>query len=231
MRGKPPARFSGIPAYGLIPAYAGKTLTSARWTHPARAHPRVCGENRLPGSRRQAQRRLIPAYAGKTSRMGSQRRTWRAHPRVCGENVFLRCHDVDEAGSSPRMRGKPTYPQKDLEISRLIPAYAGKTDKLRQGRFQKEAHPRVCGENFWTDLASDGSHGSSPRMRGKRQAAHEAPGRDGLIPAYAGKTSSHKSSAGASAAHPRVCGENRCAGVLACRLTGSSPRMRGKQWL
>ena len=53
----------------------------------------------------------------------------------------------------------------------------------------------------------------------------------GLIPAYAGKTSGLGLIQAAVTAHPRVCGENRCTFVHLPPLTGSSPRMRGKQIL
>ena len=72
---------------GLIPAHAGKTSGAQRLSGPARAHPRVCGENvmgavmscqamgsspRMRGKlkdvgRRKKHRGLIPAHAGKTS--------------------------------------------------------------------------------------------------------------------------------------------------------------------
>ena len=51
----------------------------------------------------------------------------------------------------------------------------------------------------------------------------------GLIPACAGKTLALTSSLFQVPAHPRVCGENRIAGIDAKVRTGSSPRVRGKQ--
>ena len=71
-----------------------------------------------------------------------------------------------------------------------------------------EAHPRVCGENEWTRPSAGRREGSSPRVRGKRQASQSLRMRKGLIPACAGKT-------------PTQVGMNRC-------VAGSSPRVRGK---
>ena len=88
VRGKPAEADYFELVGGLIPACAGKTLTSAALVAIVPAHPRVCGENvpfwsqkpRLGGSsprvrgklmlsmRYQLHRRLIPACAGKTSR-------------------------------------------------------------------------------------------------------------------------------------------------------------------
>ena len=70
--------------------------------------------------------------------------------------------------------------------------------------------------------------GSSPRVRGK-QAREGYPFLfDGLIPACAGKTRTAPSTASASEAHPRVCGENRPLLAPYVPLGGSSPRVRGK---
>ena len=87
MRGKPPNVAKNVFNGGLIPAYAGKTLTAYLDGGTYTAHPRVCGENldrrndahHRPGSSprmrgkpvmriaRPMRRGLIPAYAGKTS--------------------------------------------------------------------------------------------------------------------------------------------------------------------
>ena len=72
----------------------------------------------------------------------------------------------------------------------LIPAYAGKTHGTAPRSLKSSAHPRVCGEN--AVIFRNGSRilGSSPRMRGKQTPDVTALPVSGLIPAYAGKTSS-----------------------------------------
>ena len=45
VRGKPSSTGAWRTAWGLIPACAGKTVTSVRRPRPKWAHPRVCGEN------------------------------------------------------------------------------------------------------------------------------------------------------------------------------------------
>ena len=152
----------------------------------------------------------------------------RAHPRVCGENhkVFERhCYPL---GSSPRMRGKLFYSWPTIEDHGLIPAYAGKTVPAARAPIWGRAHPRVCGENFQlrVDLALD--DGSSPRMRGKQCIAADRQLRNGLIPAYAGKTTFFIVFPLSLRAHPRVCGENWASPRVISRPSGSSPRMRGK---
>ena len=54
-------------------------------------------------------------------------------------------------GSSPRVRGKLRgIPCRFVENG-LIPACAGKTEKVYTYRIQRGAHPRVCGENAALD--------------------------------------------------------------------------------
>ena len=70
--------------------------------------------------------------------------------------------------------------------------------------------------------------GSSPLGRGKRPPPAPLWPPEGLIPAWAGKTTSRLGSSSRSTAHPRVGGENRPVHID-CRVPGgSSPRGRGK---
>ena len=70
--------------------------------------------------------------------------------------------------------------------------------------------------------------GSSPRMRGKphRRLYNDVAAR--LIPAHAGKTTALTATRIGLKAHPRACGENLEWFRVPRRVTGSSPRMRGK---
>ena len=72
------------------------------------------------------------------------------------------------------------------------------------------------------------SRGSSPRGRGKRKPGEYLRMKDGLIPAWAGKTSRWSLSRPCRAAHPRVGGENPSRRSWLVRPGGSSPRGRGK---
>ena len=106
VRGKPPLRPPDVGGVGLIPACAGKTRPAKTSPRTSRAHPRVCGENRIMGVPRTRvagssprvrgkrvlahahllSRWLIPACAGKTPTDPFYGEWSRAHPRVCGEN-------------------------------------------------------------------------------------------------------------------------------------------------
>ena len=152
---------------GLIPACAVKTPCPTRKIFPARAHPRVCGENlavkeawghgdgsspRVRGKLSlQAffplRGRLIPACAGKTRDASRFPHTQRAHPRVCGENRRFARSVITCWGSSPRVRGKRENSGNNVNNTRLIPACAGKTFPHTSPVEREKAHPRVCGEN------------------------------------------------------------------------------------
>ena len=134
-------------------------------------------------------RRIIPAYAGSTA-CGP---TWRGrrpdHPRIRGEHEvqvsLLQCG----AGSSPHTRGALVRVANANYDRRIIPAYAGSTQRHR-GRFPlRPDHPRIRGEHAISSGAADHHDGSSPHTRGARRCARCARWRGRIIPAYAGSTS------------------------------------------
>ena len=228
VRGKLPITVERGGEQRLIPACAGKTGAWRYINTHSRAHPRVCGENRLPfsstpfhagssprvrGKRDEygialADSGLIPACAGKTERSSRRfRRRW-AHPRVCGENISPLSLSGANPGSSPRVRGKHGNEKAHGVLTGLIPACAGKTRRRWVRVAEARAHPRVCGENF---------------------VVSGCDGLGGLIPACAGKTPGSWKPTPGRGAHPRVCGENALAAGFAELGEGSSPRVRGKR--
>ena len=128
--------------------------------------PRVRGK-RSPSSPTRRPCGLIPACAGKTASTVPSGVRARAHPRVCGENLCPLTHAKTRMGSSPRVRGKRTAHAAASTTRRLIPACAGKTAGHGGWAYAFVAHPRVCGENFFTQLIETRKNGSSPRVRGK----------------------------------------------------------------
>ena len=111
----------------------------------------------------------------------------------------------------------------------LIPAHAGKTRRRSRARRPRGAHPRSRGENGVWATSRSRRRGSSPLTRGKLIGQARTQLRHRLIPAHAGKTSSHWSTNIERTAHPRSRGENL--GVPAPRVNtaGSSPLTRGKR--
>ena len=52
---------------------------------------------------------IIPAYAGSTRRIWQLSRSCRDHPRICGEHSGASSLSNVSSGSSPHMRGAPSY--------------------------------------------------------------------------------------------------------------------------
>ena len=234
---------------GLIPAHAGKTRASCWHAYRSRAHPRSRGENsdrflgplngfgsspltrgkQPPAEVLQCRVRLIPAHAGKTRGPRSASSSGTAHPRSRGENSRASDGMSKVDGSSPLTRGKLGGRGLLRHQVRLIPAHAGKTKSSAHQQHQQPAHPRSRGENRFTDPLHGDHLGSSPLTRGKRDPATKRRRLRRLIPAHAGKTSSHAPCTADTRAHPRSRGEN---GKSACHLnppSGSSPLTRGKR--
>ena len=131
----------------LIPAHAGKTLTSAECYTQPWAHPRSRGENSQaeemmrprtgssPLTRGKLIRLqlpdtftgLIPAHAGKTDEAGKPVAADEAHPRSRGENDRVEDATSLKLGSSPLTRGKRASGVVAAPGRGLIPAHAGKT--------------------------------------------------------------------------------------------------------
>ena len=173
---------------GLIPAHAGKTIV--RHADPPfspGSSPRMRGKL-IREKLELALARLIPAHAGKTIPRRARRPSRTAHPRACGENSRFSAYPTNPAGSSPRMRGKPSLGRSLRRRSRLIPAHAGKTVKEALHDSDSRAHPRACGENCASLRLPCRPGGSSPRMRGKHHRTVLPAPTCGLIPAHAGKT-------------------------------------------
>ena len=228
MRGARVHEVRGGLADGIIPAYAGSTpacRAGGRW---CRDHPRVCGEHggaaeykgshwgsspRMRGallSNRgiSADLGIIPAYAGSTGSYTCFASASGDHPRVCGEHLSLRSPVRVMLGSSPRMRGARLGLQVRQAQQGIIPAYAGSTCAARVPYRYRRDHPRVCGEHLAIILDSRSNVGSSPRMRGARNANTFESVAMGIIPAYAGSTHLYSGMDTTKGDHPRVCGEH-----------------------
>ena len=160
-----------------------------RSTHLAEDHPRVCGKNKYvfvaqalkqgsPPRMREKQKvstvkttcsRITPAYAGKTPTVNACMIGGRDHPRVCGKNFIMETTNKKYKGSPPRMREKLVFNISIVSLSRITPAYAGKTTIVASSLFCCQDHPRVCGKNLQCLKSLFKALGSPPRMREKRK--------------------------------------------------------------
>ena len=74
--------------------------------------------------------RITPAYAGKSLHVDDLFQRNRDHPRLCGEKIFYFSICGGGTGSPPPMRGKVWLIIIVQSITRITPAYAGKSDLL-----------------------------------------------------------------------------------------------------
>ena len=247
-RGKRGRRLYGRAGVGLIPTHAGKTNDDYPQCIATTAHPRSRGENAArvaaspgpAGSSPLARGKsgalpprslgggLIPTHAGKTTAASTGRRTSRAHPRSRRENPHQGYVEVYAQGSSPLTRGKRFRRGRRPVMPRLIPAHAGKIQRMPLLRVLVWAHPRSRGENLASYGATITAMGSSPLTRGKLLRVVEAHRGGRFIPAHAGKTPCRARRGLGLRAHPRSRGENNKSQIGSHTPLGSSPPARGK---
>ena len=91
---------------------------------------------------------ITPAYAGKSFFVISIVRSIEDHPRLCGEKSRFRCSRRRHKGSPPPMRGKGVRPVRAPADLGITPAYAGKSILLHLTLYNRQDHPRLCGEKL-----------------------------------------------------------------------------------
>ena len=111
--------------------------------------------------------------------------------------------------------------------TRIIPARAGFTSRLRRRRSQRSDHPRSRGVYHGQPPIWSGRLGSSPLARGLQRLAHTLDTTPGIIPARAGFTRASTSSIPAALDHPRSRGVYHASGPRELPELGSSPLARG----
>ena len=232
---------------GLIPARAGRTRPPRRRSRPRRAHPRsrgadltaAAGEVLRQGSSPLARggrparprcvtpRGLIPARAGRTGAHSAHSRPGRAHPRSRGADAASPARNSRDTGSSPLARGGLWGEASRRRSPRLIPARAGRTVKRHCGVLSVGAHPRSRGADSRRRQEQCQFRGSSPLARGGHVGLQFRGGRDGLIPARAGRTGYRSAAPRTARAHPRSRGADPDRRVNRVLAGGSSPLARG----
>ena len=125
------------------------------------------------------------------------------------------------------MRGTLTVEHVLHMVEGIIPAYAGNTCHERFASFATRDHPRICGEHCLVHFVPPWLMGSSPHMRGTHESLRRVLDVHGIIPAYAGNTSSTRLAVSPCRDHPRICGEHSLVNVVHWLTWGSSPHMRG----
>ena len=194
----------------IIPAYAGSTASSHFAERTCWDHPRIRGEHNpikppigddmgsSPHTRGAPAepaavalgRGIIPAYAGSTSGAHRDGSPVRDHPRIRGEHTEYWCLGYAKYGSSPHTRGARRCHYVGPPADRIIPAYAGSTGSTSSAGVSPKDHPRIRGEHATNLKPTSTKRGSSPHTRGAREGCESNVAGRGIIPAYAGSTTS-----------------------------------------
>ena len=170
---------------------------------------------------------IIPACAGSTCPSRPSAATAGDHPRMCGEHRICCQSCKISTGSSPHVRGALVQDFLQGLSTGIIPACAGSTVSWRIRRPPCRDHPRMCGEHNRGSSFGQSHKGSSPHVRGARQACDDALQESGIIPACAGSTGVGKTKLLFIWDHPRMCGEHELGDFAAFLDQGSSPHVRG----
>ena len=194
--------------HGIIPAYAGSTGPPTPVNSASRDHPRIRGEHVVLQSGALVELGIIPAYAGSTRSVGRRRTGWTDHPRIRGEHLEREIPLGIVPGSSPHTRGAPPRGRRGHLCGRIIPAYAGSTDREHSTPSTRADHPRIRGEHviFRDDQAP--SKGSPPHTRGALSPCRTRHAVTRIIPAYAGSTQVGTEGGARMSDHPRIRGEH-----------------------
>ena len=132
-------------------------------------------------------------------------------------------------GLSPRGRGKQVSRAAVRSARRSIPAWAGETARRLAVKRMPAVYPRVGGGNAQPFPFHSGGHGLSPRGRGKPRLCQQAHQQPRSIPAWAGETKTPSPTPTSSAVYPRVGGGNNFILSPPRKVSGLSPRGRGKR--
>ena len=131
----------------ITPAYAGKRKKELQKLAAEKDHPRIRGEKMLrlltkifnqgspPHTRgkdpskypRLSMRGITPAYAGKSFTKQTRKQAHWDHPRIRGEKSYQYEKHRKYKGSPPHTRGKVNISVSIDTLSRITPAYAGKS--------------------------------------------------------------------------------------------------------
>ena len=172
--------------------------------------------------------RNIPAYAGRTTSPGCKSEIMRKHPRIRGENAAAAQRSRTALETSPHTRGEPVLSGEADELSRNIPAYAGRTGCPKNPARLRQKHPRIRGENTPQHLAGGRITETSPHTRGEHRRSVFMRARQGNIPAYAGRTDAKAEKTAQLEKHPRIRGENVEALFGSASILETSPHTRGE---
>ena len=110
---------------------------------------------------------ITPAYAGKRSVPCAYMPWVRDHPRLRGEKCVRMRLTATVKGSPPLTRGKVGHVCEISAVSRITPAYAGKSPGANRKYRMPRDHPRLRGEKPARGQAAEYLW-DHPRLRGEK---------------------------------------------------------------
>ncbi len=126
------------------------------------------------------------------------------------------------------MRGKPSVEDPDREGYRSIPAGAGEARRSSRPLSRTTVNPRGCGGSLCQDHFGKKARGQSPRVRGKLNNPVDFLLGKRSIPAGAGEADKDRHRVPRSGVNPRGCGGSPDTNSVNGKMSGQSPRVRGK---
>ena len=150
---------------------------------------------------------ITPAWAGKSRSGVTMDLISRDHPRVGGEKARSFLASLAVSGSPPRGRGKVLLRILRVSGVGITPAWAGKRGFCNYDYYYFRDHPRVGGEKIVSVYYHTRAWGSPPRGRGKAGQLPAGAARQGITPAWAGKSAFLFRRSPLRWDHPRVGGE------------------------
>ena len=194
---------------GIIPAYAGSTVSMTCSPMVREDHPRIRGEHIKTAAGWLGQAGSSPHTRGAHDRRCAVQRRWRIIPAYAGSTPKNEGFKKMPLGSSPHTRGAPRRRRRHAHRGRIIPAYAGSTASSHFADNTCWDHPRIRGEHGILPFRRQYLLGSSPHTRGAQTGGCPISRRVGIIPAYAGSTMLVVSRVHLIPDHPRIRGEHR----------------------
>ena len=173
-------------------------------------------------------RGITPAWAGKRRQFWQRFLHGLDHPRMGGEKMRHMARNKNSKGSPPHGRGKENGVRVFKHLTRITPAWAGKSHAVHSPSHGAGDHPRMGGEKAGKERHHNPIRGSPPHGRGKVSFLYASPFCGGITPAWAGKRRSSISKSSSPEDHPRMGGEKSVCQLRASCSQGSPPHGRGK---
>ncbi len=151
------------------------------------------------------------------------------HPRAYGERYFQLHPSKRHNGSSPCIRGTPTFTLINTTRSRFIPVHTGNANFILWSDKYLSVHPRAYGERLVVKGLGGCLSGSSPCIRGTHTNTRKYTARKRFIPVHTGNALAGAATGSVTAVHPRAYGERKVNTLSAACVYGSSPCIRGTQ--